>query len=116
MEELHELLSALGLKFSAIVAGLAGGLVSLLAEKQKDWKRAVVMLIVGALTAGYVTPLVSLHMHFNTDKFDPGNSLAFLVGLISMRAIDLIMSAFVWIRNNPTAVINLISKYFKKGK
>lgn len=114
--DLHSILDELGIKLSAVVAGLAGGLVSVLAEKRRSWKRALVILVIGALTAGYITPIVAIHTHFNTEKFDPDNSLGFLIGLISMRVIDLIITSFIYVKKNPKEILLIIVNIFKKVK
>ena len=77
--------SFLGVKYASLIAGLAGGVVSL--NYLKDLKRwqAILAVITGALFAGYATPFIA-HI-FGGIPLAAENSLAFILGLTSMNII-----------------------------
>jgi hypothetical protein len=78
----------LGIKLSVLVAGLIGGIVSLTYEEKISFKRAILLIITGASTAAYLQPLAE---HYVQIPENLSSGLGFILGLISMRVIDVVM-------------------------
>lgn len=74
----------LGIKFAAILAGFAGGVVSLSFVKELTARQAMLAVFTGTVTANYLTPVV-------VDHFDVlrlyENPAAFVIGLTAMNII-----------------------------
>ena len=89
----------LGVKYASLIAGLAGGVVSL--NYLKDLKRwqAVLAVATGALFAGYATPFIA-HV-FGGIPLAAENSLAFILGLTSMNIIPGIIHLSEKFRDKP---------------
>lgn len=100
-------LNEAGLQVASMLAGLVGAMVSLVHEKQISRRRMFAILLVGTVAAGYLTPLLS-HLTGMPEKM--ANSLAFLVGLTSMKTTDALLKAGIWVGNN----IGNILKSYKK--
>lgn len=100
-------LNAAGLQVASMVAGMTGAMVSLVHEKQISRRRMFAILLVGTVAAGYLTPLVS-HLTGMPEKM--ANSLAFLVGLMSMKITDALLKAGIWAGNN---IGNILKSYTK---
>jgi uncharacterized membrane protein YeaQ/YmgE (transglycosylase-associated protein family) len=73
-------------------AGFAGSLASAL-HKQKSVRDAVIHMIGGTASAGFLTPLM-----FEITGIDASpnlqSAMAFLMGVIGMRVVDLIVEKF----------------------
>lgn len=78
--------TAIGIKLSTIVAGFAGGIVSLAFLQGLSRKQAVLAVLVGCLTAVYLTPVAVYEMNLGP-QFE--NGTAFLLGLSAMNLIPL---------------------------
>lgn len=83
----------LGLKFSVLLAGLIGGIVSLTYEEKISFKRALLLILVGASTAAYLQPIAE-HIAGLSENFSTG--LGFVLGLVSMKIIDTITLNATW--------------------
>lgn len=83
--------SVLGIKLGTVVAGFAGGVVSLaFVQKLNRWQ-AVGAVVVGALTATYLTPVVVEKMGIAQPEFV--NCTAFVIGLCAMNIVPAIKAA-----------------------
>lgn len=78
----------LGVKLASLVAGFAGGVVSLSFVRQLSRWQAILAVLTGSLSAGYLTPVVQLYL----PSAVPEPTLAFLVGLTSMNLIPGILA------------------------
>ena len=77
-----------------IMAATAGGVVAALFDL-RDWKRAARKLIIGTLTAWYLTP-VTLHL-IGPLKIQEGHDLSvagFLTGILGLLIIETIYAVF----------------------
>lgn len=107
MENLEHLLYILGVKLSALIAGVFGVGVSLMYEKVST-ARAIVLLLSGSFGAGYLTPLFASVFNLSTGV---ENSIAFLLGLVSMRLMGGIINISRKFYENPIGFIKSILKY-----
>lgn len=103
---MHEdILHQLGLKITTITAGLIGGLISLTYQKSIKWYKALFVIIIGGITAGYVTPLLTSILSLGTNL---ENSMAFILGLLGMRLTTAIVSLLEKISKDPSEFIRKI--------
>lgn len=72
------LLRELGLRISDLIAGLSGGIVNAFIFKRSDPWSIIGSVVVGALTANYLSPIVGSYLGTN------GPGVAFIVGLAGM--------------------------------
>lgn len=99
-----------------ILGGIAGAIVRLAHEKNRNFRNAIVALVMGGMCAHYFTPLLQ---HWTGLDFI--GSLAFFCGLIGMKVIDFIFDFLSWIDNNPERFLELLGKipfigsWFKKN-
>jgi len=84
--------SAIGVKLTTLVAGFAGGVVSLAFIQNLSRWQAVMAVVVGALTANYLTPLAVDRLGVTRPEFQ--NGMAFLVGLLAMNIIPALNALF----------------------
>lgn len=92
-----------GIKLAHLVAGFFGGLVRAIIHPERSWAYTLGATIVGALTAGYLTPVVMplAHRYFGDDP-SLGGSVGFLVGLCGIALTDGIVKLAKRWRENPT--------------
>lgn len=95
----------LGLKFSAFVAGIVGGIISLTYENKLSFIRALTLIIVGGVTAGY--GFVAIDLYFKLSHQWAG-FFGFLIGLISMRLVDSVIGLANLVRQNPAIILSLL--------
>lgn len=81
---------AFGIRLSAFVAGLIGGLISLTYEHQLSPIRALALILAGGVTAGY--SFTALEYYWNLHPTTTGIA-SFGLGLVSMRLIDALIGA-----------------------
>jgi hypothetical protein len=87
--------TALGVKLSTIVAGFAGGIVSLAFLKNLTRLQAVIAVVTGSLCAAYLTPVATLKLGVSADL---QNAAAFVIGLCSMNIVPAIKMGFTaWV-------------------
>lgn len=85
---LKDALSDLGIQVGVLIAGFAGGLVSLQNMKGLSRWQVIGVLFTSLAIAGYGTPLLVVELHIETDALKYG--AGFLLGLCAMRIIPLI--------------------------
>lgn len=96
------LYSLFGLKSPHVFAGLFGGTVRGLISKGFTWPQRIISAVVGALTAGYATPVVvPLAQHWivawGYRMGELEGSVGFALGLVGMTVCDaLIQRARKW--------------------
>lgn len=86
-----------GVKAASLIAGFAGGVVSLSFVRQLTRLQAFLAVVTGSLSAGYLTPVVQLYL----PGAIPEPTLAFLVGLTSMNLIPGILAISDRFRRDP---------------
>jgi len=88
-----------------LTGGFFGGLASLIFEKNAGFWRGLLLVITGATSAVYLTPLVP-------DYFSVGDSfyrgISFLVGFLSMRILGGIITLGDRFKKNPIKTIKEI--------
>lgn len=93
----------LGLKFASLLAGFAGGVISLSFVKELTRTQAVLAVFTGTMTAGYGTPL-ALH-YFGISSLELQNGVAFFVGLTAMNIIPGLLKLSEMFKRDPHAFI-----------
>ena len=98
----------LGVKYAALVAGFAGGVVSLAFLRELNRAQMVLAVLAGSACAGYLTP-VAIPMLARTVGIEPTpaleNAAAFLLGLTSMNLIPGLMRLSEMFRRDPAGAI-----------
>lgn len=79
-------------KLSTLVAGFAGGVVSLAFIKGLNRWQAATAVIVGVATAYYLTPVAAISLHIAQPDIRDG--LSFLIGLLGMNIIPAVKAVF----------------------
>lgn len=92
---------ALGVKLASLVAGFAGGVVSLSFVRELSRWQAVLAVLTGSLCAGYLTPILALYLPAGV----PEPTLAFLVGLTAMNLIPGILHLSDRFRREPESFL-----------
>lgn len=92
----------LGVKLASLVAGFAGGVVSLSFVRELSKMQASLAVVTGALCAGYLTPAVVAYLGASF----PEPSIAFVVGLTAMNIIPGIIKVSEIFRRHPMSLIN----------
>ncbi|HEV2540212.1 MAG TPA: peptidase M48, Ste24p [Frateuria sp.] len=82
--------SALGIKLSSTIAGFAGGVVSLAFVQGLSRMQAIMAVVVGSLTAAYLTPAVVAKLSISPEL---QSGAAFVIGLCAMSIIPAIKRA-----------------------
>lgn len=115
----------LGIKVSALLGGLVGGLISLTYEEKISFGRAVLLILCGGFTSGYAFVLANDYWQL---KHSYSGIFGFGIGLISMRIVDLIILAsqhaleiskriFLVVQKNPSLIFSYskLIKVIKDG-
>jgi len=100
--------AVLGVKYSALVAGFAGGVISLAYLKELTRLQMVVAVIAGSASAGYLTPVaIPVLARAVGIEASPAfeNAAAFLLGLTSMNIIPGLISLSQIFRRDPAQII-----------
>lgn len=92
---------ALGVKLASLVAGFAGGVVSLSFVRELSKLQAILAVLTGSLCAGYLTPIFALYL----PPVVPEPTLAFLVGLTAMNLIPGILHLSDRFKRDPSSFI-----------
>lgn len=95
----------LGVKAAWLVAGFAGGVVSLSFLRSLTPAQATLSVFTGALTAAYMTP-VAVQWAGLADRADLANGVAFLIGLSAMNTIPGVIKLSERFRANPEQFTN----------
>jgi len=94
----------LGVKFATLVAGFAGGVVSLSFVSGLTKPQALLSVLTGALTAGYMTPVVLHYMSLPTTELQ--NGAAFFVGLTAMNIVPGLLKLSEMFKRDPRSFLN----------
>lgn len=98
----------LGVKYAALVAGFAGGVISLAYLQELSRAQMVLAVIAGSACAGYLTPVaIPVIAHAIGTEVTPNleNAAAFLLGLTAMNIIPGVMRLSEIFRRNPGAAL-----------
>lgn len=87
-----------GVELALLVAGFAGSVVTLSYIRELKKSQAVMAVLTGAFSAGYLTPIV---MHYLSLPDELKYGAGFLIGLVSMHLIPLILAVAERYRNKP---------------
>ncbi|TXL70095.1 hypothetical protein FHP25_35835 [Vineibacter terrae] len=101
--DINDVIASLGVKLSTAIAGVAGGVARVVFMSQSnrmDWKRGLSLIVLGAISAGYLTPLVGLAITVPPDGALE-RALGFVVGLLSMTLIEMMLRLADWFREDP---------------
>jgi len=104
-----DIFDTFGIKLAALFAGAVGAIASLALEDGVSLRRGVVLVFTGAVTAGYLTPLI---MASGLDD-NLENSASFLVGLVSMKLLAAILDITEEFRRRP---VYYLRKWLGNGK
>ncbi len=107
--DINDFTTNVGVSLKPAIAGLAGGLVRVVFMGEKDWKRAIGLLSVGALTAGYGTPLAMLALPGSTGGPVEG-AVSFVIGILSMTLVELLLRFADWLKEDPGRILDLIRR------
>lgn len=88
----------LGIKLAVIVAGFAGGVVSLSFVKVLTKQQAALAVFTGAVTANYLTPAVASYF---TALQSYENPTAFVVGITAMNIIPGLLKLSEMFKRDP---------------
>lgn len=112
MIDLSGVVDGLGVKVSTALAGLAGGVARVVFIGQSSplsWKRALGLIMLGAISAGYITPLIGLAIALPPEgPLERG--IGFLVGLASMGMIEGLLRLIDWLREDPGRLVDIIRR------
>lgn len=97
----------LGLKFSSLIAGFCGGVVSLSYMQSLGTYQRVVAVLTGAASANYGLPVVN---HFFDVPGDLQYGVAFVIGLTSMNIIPGIIKLSETLRDDPLSILSRFKK------
>lgn len=92
----------LGVKLASLVAGFAGGVVSLSYLRELTKSQMLLAVATGSLTAGYITPAV---LHYIAFPPELENGIAFLVGLTAMNVVPGFIALANRFRLNPEIIL-----------
>jgi len=109
MAEPHSTVGFLGVKYSALVAGFVGGVISLGFLRELDRLQMALAVLAGTACAGYLTP-IAIPMLARAAGIDSTvemeNVAAFLIGLTAMNIIPGVMRLSETFRRDPSAALH----------
>lgn len=91
-----------GIKLATLVAGFAGGVVSLSFLRDLTIPQGVLAVFTGVASAAYLTPVV-MHYVFSATSPQLENGVAFAIGLTAMNLIPGVIKLSDMWRRNPAA-------------
>lgn len=98
----------LGVKYSVLVAGFAGGVISLAYLKELTRAQMIIAVVAGSASAGYLTP-VAIPLLARAVGIEASvafeNAAAFLLGLTSMNLIPGVLHLSEIFRRDPAGVV-----------
>lgn len=71
-------------KFSTVIAGALGGLVSFLVDPRLHWRDGLVLVIVGGACSYYLTPSLVYYLNLSQDV---SNFISFFTGIVARAVI-----------------------------
>lgn len=92
-------------KFATVIAGFAGGVVSLSFVTALNWWQRFTAVFTGAAAAHYFTPLILLYFKW-PEGHDVNGGVAFVVGITAMNVIPGLVRISELFRANPLRFIS----------
>ncbi len=86
---MKEFLESVGIHISLLIAGLAGGLVSINRDKKLSLWGKIMVILSGGLIATYITPVFFMLFSFKDERAKYG--IAFIIGYMGLKSIELII-------------------------
>ena len=93
-------------KLPVLVSGIVGGIISLTFEQKISFLKAIVMIFTGGSTAALTYPALEVYFSLQPQF---ANAVGFLLGLISMRVIDILLILLDRIKSNPALLLHLFN-------
>lgn len=112
LEKLDEFLRPVGLTIGAVLIGFLGAWASLGFFPTVTWKRKLLLLLSGALTAAYGGQLIAHYVNIPELIY----SLTFFTGLLGMVVINVFVEVLRFLIKNPQSFALFIRYIFTKGK
>jgi len=108
MPEPHSTAGFLGVKYSALVAGFIGGVISLGFLRELDKLQMALAVLAGTACAGYLTP-IAIPMLARAAGVEPSmemeNVAAFFLGLTAMNIIPGLIHLSDFFRRDPATAL-----------
>lgn len=92
----------LGLKYTTLLGGFLGALVSLSFVTELGWWGRLSAVLTGTVTAAYATPVIVAYWTIGSAA---ENGIGFLIGLTSMNLIPMLINASKWLRCNIKGIL-----------
>ena len=92
-----------GVKFVTLVAGFAGGIVSLSFVRGLTKQQAIFSVFTGAVTAGYLTP--AIHSYLSLTTLELQNVAAFAVGLTAINIVPGLLKLSELFKRDPRSFL-----------
>lgn len=87
---IFEFLESIGIHVALLIAGLAGGLVSINRNKKTSVLSKVLIIISGGLIATYITPVFFMLFSFSDERAKYG--VAFIIGYMGLKSIEIVIN------------------------
>lgn len=114
MEPASTTSTVLGVKYATLIAGIAGGVVSLSFLKDLTRWQSGMAVLTGALTAGYLTPVITRQLHAWVDTgLAAENAVGFLLGLTAMNIVPGLIKISEFFKQHP---LKFFKRFDKKNK
>lgn len=95
---MNDILRDIGINVGLIVAGFFGSLLMVNKNSSENLKQTLISMVAGVASANYLTPIV-IDM-FSIQKQTYTLSIAFILGFLGLKGIELIVSKFVKTEKN----------------
>lgn len=95
---MNDILRDIGINVGLIVAGFFGSLLMINKDSSENLKQTLISMVAGVASANYLTPIV-IDM-FSIQKQTYTLSIAFILGFLGLKGIELIVSKFVKTEKN----------------
>ena len=92
----------LGLKYTTLLGGFLGALVSLSFVTELGLMARMSAVLTGTVTAAYATPVIVAYW---TVSAAAENGIGFLIGLTAMNLVPAVISASKWISANARRIV-----------
>lgn len=90
---MNDILKEIGINVGLIVAGFFGSLLMVNKNSTENLKTTLTSIVAGVSSANYLTPIV-IDM-FNVQKQTYTLSIAFILGFLGLKGVELIVNKFV---------------------
>jgi hypothetical protein len=90
---MEEILKNVGINIGLIVAGFFGSLLLINKKSADNIKNTLTSIIAGVASANYLTPVV-IDL-FNVEKQNYTLSIAFILGFLGLKGVEMITSKFI---------------------